>query len=102
LLSIIAILSLLTVLFTQTAFAAWTPYKSLWLSRDELDSLPTTGKSWSNVVAKANASWGSAKISDQNSNHDQYVLAGALYASRMNNDAMRAKTASAIMSAIGT
>jgi hypothetical protein len=102
LLSIIATLSLLTVLFTQTAFAMWTPYKGLWLTRTELDSLPTTGKAWNNIVSKANASWGSAKISDQNSNHDQYVLAGALYATRMNNDAMRSKTANAIMSAIGT
>lgn len=95
---------IVTMLFAYSTVqaATWNPYRNIWLSRAELNSLPTSGTAWNNVVSAANTSWGSPDISNQDSQHDTYVLAGALYAARLNNDAMRTKTANAIMSAIET
>jgi hypothetical protein len=100
-----AFIVLSLALGTQLSAAAqttWNPYKGMWLTRAELDSLPMSGTAWNHVVSVANSSWGSPNISDQDSNHDTNVLGGALYAARTGDAAMRTKTANAIMSAINT
>jgi hypothetical protein len=76
--------------------------RNIWIARERLLTLPTSGTSWERLVDDATGSWGAADISDQNSNHDVYTLAGALYAVRMNDTAMRSKVITAIESAIGT
>lgn len=94
------LLSIVTSANAQTT--TWSPYRGIWLTRAELNSLPTTGTAWENVVKYAKGSWGTAQISNQDSVHDTYVLAGGIYAARLNDNAMRTKTANAIMSAINT
>ncbi len=74
----------------------------LLLSRAEIQALPMTGKAWDNLKAKALGSWGSPNLQDLNSQHDVYTLAGALYYARTGDATIRAKTANAIMSSIGT
>lgn len=91
-----------TILVSSVQAATWSPFRGIWLTRAELDSLPMSGTAWNHVVTDANASWGTANISDQDMKHDTFTLAGALYAARTGNEAMRTKTANAIMSAINT
>lgn len=91
-----------TFLVSSVQAQTWSPYRGMWLTRAELDSLPMSGAAWDHVVSVANSSWGSPNISDQDSKHDTNVLGGALYAARTGNAAMRTKTANAIMSAINT
>jgi hypothetical protein len=76
--------------------------QNLWISRDVLTALPTSGEPWDRLVADATGNWGSANIADQNSHHDVYTLAGALYAVRMNDTGMRNKVVTEIESAVGT
>jgi hypothetical protein len=78
------------------------PSKNIWIARDALMALPTSGAAWDRVAADATSDWGMASIADQDSNHDVLTLAGALYAVRMNDTSMRAKTVAAIESAVGT
>lgn len=91
-----------TVLVSSVQAATWNPYKGMWLTRAELDSLPMAGTAWNHVVSVANSSWGTPNIADQDSKHDTNVLAGALYAARTGDANMRTKTANAIMSALET
>jgi hypothetical protein len=76
--------------------------RNIWIDRDTLLALPTTGPAWDRLVQDATGNWGTANISDQNSGHDVFTLSGALYAVRMNDPAMRSKVVKAIESAIGT
>lgn len=62
----------------------------------------TYGKSWNQLYQAALGNWGTAKISDQDSNHDVYTLAGALVSSRLEDDSLQSKTEKAIQAAIGT
>jgi len=101
--TLFALLIAVLMLTVQPAQAAtWNPYRGIWLTRTELDSLPMSGSGWNHVVSVANGSWGTPNISDQDSKHDTNVLGGALYAARTGNATIRTKTANAIMSAIGT
>lgn len=100
---IIIAAGIISTLFVSNAMAAtWNPYRGIWLNRAELDSLPTSGAAWDHVASVANSSWGSPNIADQDSLHDTKVLAGALYAARTGDAAMRTKTANAIMGALET
>ena len=74
----------------------------LWLSHEEVMALPTSGAGWEQVRADATGDWGDADISDQKSDHDVKTLAGALYATRTGDDAMRAQVTRAIEDAVGT
>ena len=75
---------------------------ALLMSSSSIAAIPMSGSGWSALSSAASGSWGSPKLADLNSNHDQYTLAGALYYARTGDSAMRAKVASAILSAIGT
>lgn len=69
----------------------------LWLSPAELAALPTSGPAWDNLVEVAHADWGRPDLSDNNSRHDTFTLAGALVAARTGDPALLARTRAAIM-----
>lgn len=78
------------------------PTRNLWIDRDVLRSVPTSGAPWERLSEDALGSWGSANISDQESDHDVLTFAGALYAVRKNDVSMRNRVVDAIEDAIGT
>jgi hypothetical protein len=73
---------------------------SLWVSNEELRKLPASGAQWDAVYNVARSSWGSPDIAYQDSDHDVYVMAGAIVCVRTGE--FCAKTRDAITSAIGT
>ncbi len=73
--------------------------QGVWLSKDEIMKLPTSGSAWNVVVSAANSSWGGACLNDNNCDHDVHTLAGALVAVRNNDSAMRAKTIAGLTAA---
>ena len=95
---------LLALVFGSILFMpqSTTTTPGIWISQAEIMSLPTTGAAWTNVKAKADADWGTPNLSDLDSKHDVYTLAGALIYARTGTTSYRVKTANAIMSAIGT
>ena len=78
------------------------PTSGLWLSHEELMALPTSGAGWQQVREDALSDWGKANVSDQDSDHDVKTMAGALYAVRTGDDAMRNQVTRAIEDVIGT
>ncbi len=74
--------------------------KGIWISKEEIMSLPTTGTAWTTLVREANSNWGSANLGDNNSSHDVKTLAGALVAVRTNDEALRQKTIEGLQSAM--
>ena len=74
----------------------------LWIDRDVLRSLPTSGEAWENLAEDALGTWEQPDIADNDSDHDVETLAGALYAVRMNDTGMRRKVVDAIGAAMGT
>ena len=55
---------------------------------------------WNSLASNATGSWGSANLGDNNSDHDIKTLAGAIYAVRMNDNAIRNKTIAGLESAM--
>lgn len=99
-----AVLTIFAGLFMIAAVAACEyeasqPTKNIWLSQAEILRLPTSGAAYDAVVSAANSSWGTARLDDNNSQHDVKTLAGALVAVRNDDAAMRDKTRAAIMDA---
>jgi hypothetical protein len=76
--------------------------QGIWLAREDLAGLPTSGRAWEQLKAAADGDLGKPDIADQNSNHDVNTLAVALVYARTTSPAYRAKAADAIMSAIDT
>jgi hypothetical protein len=74
----------------------------VWLTREDLAGLPTSGQAWQQLKATADGNLGKPEIADQNSNHDVKTLAVALVYARTGDSGYRAKAADAIMAAIGT
>lgn len=74
--------------------------KGIWVSQSEIMSRPTTGAAWNSILSDAAGSWGTANVSNQDSDHDQYVLAGALVCARTGQYCD--KTRQGLLSAIGT
>ncbi|MDQ3099673.1 MAG: hypothetical protein M3Q44_08065 [bacterium] len=77
-------------------------HSGIWISQQEIASLPTTGAAWNAVLATANGNIGTANMSDQNSGHPTRTIAVALAAVRLNNEALKTKAVDALISAIGT
>ena len=75
--------------------------EGIWVSRQELAALPTSGPAWEGVVSAANAA-GSGNLADQDSNSDVNALAAGLVYARTGDNGYRSKAAQAVMSAIGT
>ena len=77
-------------------------HMSVWLTPAEIKAKPVTGPAWLAVQGAAKSAWGTANVADQNSVHDVNCLAGALYAVRVDDGAMRTKVGENCRSAIGT
>ncbi len=78
------------------------PSSSLWISRADVQALPTSGTAWSNVVARADESAGTATVCDQDSNNSVLVLAKALVHVRTGVESYRTAVRQNVMAAIGT
>lgn len=74
----------------------------LWLTEQEILALPKSGAAFDAVKKAATGSWGTAKVSDQDSKHDTKTLSGALMSVALNDAALKTKTKTALNSAIGT
>lgn len=74
----------------------------IWISSEEIMRLPMSGAAWTRLQDKANSSWGSANLGDNNSPHDVNTLAGALVAVRTGDSVMRNKTISGLQSAMNS
>jgi hypothetical protein len=59
--------------------------------RAEIMKRPTTGADWERLAKRALGTWAVPNLGDNNAQGDADVIAGALYAARMNDDTMRAK-----------
>ena len=77
-------------------------HDGVWLSTDEIMQKPTSGAAWDALKKQALAAWGTAKVSDRTACMTWSCLAGALYATRMNDNTIRTKTANGCKQAIGT
>lgn len=72
----------------------------IWIDRDELMSLPTSGAAWDRLLSDAGRDLGSANIADQDSNHDVYTMAAALVCARTGEYCAKARDG--LLDAIGT
>ncbi len=72
----------------------------IWASREIIQTQPTSGTQWNTVYSTASGNWGSPNIADQDSNHDNFVMAGAIVCVRTGE--FCDKTRAGIVSAIGT
>lgn len=99
--AVAAVAAVLAVFIAVSPISA-APAKGMWLTQSEVGGLPMTGSAWTSVKASADASLGTARISDQNSSHDIKTLAVALVYVRTGDVTYRKKAADAIMSAVGT
>jgi len=74
----------------------------IWISQEEINTLPTSGQAWSDLQSAANESLGSSALWNQDSKHPQRVLAAALVAAKQGSSATcggqncRAKAAAGI------
>jgi hypothetical protein len=74
----------------------------IWLDEAEVLALPTSGPAWQELAAKAQGSWGSPDITTHTNRHDVLTYAGALYAARTGDTAMRNRVIAHIEWAMGT
>lgn len=73
--------------------------KGIWISKEEILKLPTSGTSWDRVNSAAKSDWGAACLYDNNCMHDVNTLAGALVATRLGDSAMRNKVITGLQAA---
>jgi hypothetical protein len=74
--------------------------QGIWISKAELDALPTSGAAWDRLLSDAGRDPGTANIADQDSRHDIYTLAAALVCVRTNQHCAKARKG--VLDAIGT
>lgn len=86
----------------QAGTPAPRPATGIWISRAEVQKLPMRGGAWRRLKAAADADWGEADVSDQDSRHDVQTLAGALVYARTGKETYRRRVAAAVLAAIGT
>ena len=72
----------------------------LWVTHDEIRRQPTSGSAWNHIVSAAGLAGRTANISDQDSDHDQYALAAAIYTVRTGQQ--RDRAVQALQRAVGT
>ncbi len=101
---VLAVIATITVASAQSDSldASFGASSNIWIDRDVLRSLPTSGRAWDNLADDATGSWGNANVGDNTSKHDTLTFAGALYAVRQNDTGMRERVATALESAVGT
>jgi S-layer homology domain len=71
-----------------------------WVTHDEIRRQPTSGSAWNRIVSAASMAGGDADVSDQDSDHDQWTLAAAIYTVRTGHQ--RDRAVGALERAIGT
>ena len=74
----------------------------IWLSQAELMALPTSGGAWDRLVSRSQQAIPRDDLSCQDASAPQAVMATALVAARLNDNALRAKVRDELMRAIGT
>jgi hypothetical protein len=76
----------------------------IWISQARLQSLPTSGAAWNELIGIASAATvpGNPTLIDQDSMHSRNAMATALVAARLDSDTMRAKVRDAIKRVKGT
>ena len=85
------------------AGGAIVPTRGLWLTKAELNALPTTGTAWTRLKGRADAGPGApVDISCQDSKHGAATLAVALVAARLDDATLRNQVRGAIAAVIGT
>ena len=92
----------LVILMMLWATPAISASKGIWLAPGEIQSLPTSGAAWQDLLTTAQAALGTAQVSDQDSEHDVKTFACALAAVRLDDAALRTKATDALLAAIGT
>lgn len=78
------------------------PIGGIWASPQEIMARPTSGPAWDRLYNMAHSDWGEADLSDNNSEHDVHVLAGALAAVRLNDATLREKVIKGLWSAVAS
>lgn len=76
--------------------------KGLWISKEEVMALPTSGAAWDSLVQAANQSTGTPDLSNPDDQADVYTLAKALVGLRTNNQTLIDQARANIMAAMGT
>jgi hypothetical protein len=69
----------------------------MWISADEIMSLPTSGAAWDMMRAVAFVNWGIPDLKDQNSRHAVSLLAGAFLSARTGNTKLRQRVSNGIL-----
>jgi PKD repeat protein len=91
-----------TITVTDNGTITTVTANGIWISPAELAKLPTSGASWDSVKSRADSSWGSANLSNQDSTHPVSTLAGALVYARTGDTSYRDKVIAALNSIKGT
>ncbi len=78
------------------------PTDYLWIDADELNSLPTSGTAWENMLEAATKDTSSPDVSDQDDQTNTNTLAKALIYARTGEEGYREEVIEAVMNAIGT
>ena len=74
----------------------------IWISRSEIQALPTSGRAWSALLARANAPAGVPVLSDQDQSNNVNVLAKALVYARTGTESYRTEVRQNCVAAINT
>ena len=93
--------SLVAGLFVFALTTAQGVAGNIWISPQELASLPTSGPAWDEIQSIANGNIGNA-VGGHNDNHDVETLAQALVAARLNSNSLKNEVADNLISAIGS
>ena len=97
----------ITVGFSATAvdektFNVKSSPESVWISAEEIASLPTSGPAWDNLLDEAQNNTSAPNISNKNDNTDVYVYAKALAYLRTQKKRYRNEVIDCVMKAMGT
>ena len=84
------------------ATAAVSVQPGVWISADQVRSLPMSGTAWTRLVADAKRSTGTPDVSNQSEDADVLTLAKAIVGVRTNNATYLAQVRANVMAAIGT
>jgi hypothetical protein len=76
--------------------------QGIWISHEELMSIPTSGAAWDALVKAANTPTGTPNLSNIDDTTDVYTLAKALVGERTGNQTLINQARKNIMAAIGT
>jgi hypothetical protein len=89
----------LTILMASSATPA---AAQMFIKSSELMAKPTSGPGWTFLKAKADSTWGTVRLYDQNLLTQSYVMAGALVYARTGNVTYKNKVITAIKQVPGT